>query len=291
MGMLRIRRATLQAYTFSAVCLVAFVGSGCAGTSSPATIVCGTCEEPGRFVRLQAYDSQAFLVNQGGFSHPLNLGPKDWKPILASIRVYADLFFPIETTEQPAFTPEEIDYLSMTLSRAFAKAEPRDWVIFSLSQPSPASVTEMTTGAWYAEGMTLHLLLANYRAAVSMNNIRDVLERDPLFDVFGSPRYNFLLTEHSKEGSEKKSLLSSLKQKTPHLAIEYTQLLAAVTISKNVQRAGKDNDEVGPRTTDASDHSPSNFENRLARLKRLKEKELITEEDYQRRKKALLDQM
>ena len=226
MGMFRIRRATLQAYTFSAVCLVTCVGSGCAGTSSPATIVCGTCEEPGRFVRLQAYDSQAFLVNQAGFSHPLNLSPKDWKPILASIRVYADLFFPIETTEQPAFTPEEIDYLSMTLSRAFAKAEPRDWVIFSLSQPSPASVTEMTTGAWYAEGTTLHLLLANYRADVSMNNIRDVVERDPLFEVYGSPRYDFVLTEHSIEGSEKKSLLSSLRQKTPHLAIEYTQLLA-----------------------------------------------------------------
>jgi hypothetical protein len=114
----------------------------------------------------------------------------------------------------------------MTLSRAFAKAEPQDWVIFSLSQPSPASVAEMTTGAWYAEGTTLHLLLANYRADVSMNNIRDVLEGDPLFEVYGSPRYEFVLTEHSKEGSEKKSLLSSLRQKTPHLAIEYTQLLA-----------------------------------------------------------------
>ena len=210
----------------SAICLVACVGSGCAGTSSPATIVCGTCEEPGRFVRLQAYDSQAFLVNQGGFSHPLNLSPKDWKPILASIRVYADLFFPIETTEQPAFTPEEIDYLSMTLSRAFAKAEPREWVIFSLSQPSPASVTEMTTGAWYVEGTTLHLLLANYRAAVSMNNIRDVLEQDPLFEVLSAPRYEFVQTEYSKEGSEKKSLFSSLRHKTPHLAIDYTHLLA-----------------------------------------------------------------
>ena len=210
----------------STLCLVACVGSGCAGTSSPATIVCGTCEEPGRFVRLQACESQAFLVNQGGFSHPLNLSPKDWKPILASIRVYADLFFPIETTEQPAFTPEEIDYLSMTLSRAFAKASSEQWVVFGLSKPVPALGSEMTTGAWYVEGATLHFLLANYRAAVSMNNIRDVLERDPLFEVYGSPRYDFVLTEHSKEGSEKKSLLSSLRHKTPHLALEYTRLLA-----------------------------------------------------------------
>jgi hypothetical protein len=226
MGMFQIRRASLQAYTFSAICLVACVGSGCAGTSSPATIVCGTCEESDRFVRLQAYDSQAFLVNQVDFSHPLNLSPKDWKPILASIRVYADLFFPIETTEQPAFTPEEIDYLSMTLSRAFAKASSEQWVVFGLSKPVPASGSEMTTGAWYVEGTTLHLLLANYRAAVSVNNIREVLDRDPLFEVLSAPRYEFVQTEHSKEGSEKKSLFSSLRHKTPHLAIEYTQLLA-----------------------------------------------------------------
>lgn len=226
MGMFRIRRATLQAYTFSAVCLVACVGTGCAGTSSPATIVCGTCEEPGRFVRIQAYDSQVFLIDQADFSHPLNLSPKDWKSILASIRVYADLFFPIETTEQPAFTSEEIDYLSMTLNRAFAKAQPREWVIFGLSQPTPASLTEMTTGVWYAEGTILHLLLANYRAVVRMNNIWDVLEQDPLFEVLSAPRYEFVQTEHSKEGSEKKSLLSSLRHTTPHLAIDYTQLLA-----------------------------------------------------------------
>ena len=157
----------------------------------------------------------------------MNLSPKDWKPILASIRVYADLFFPIETTEQPAFTPEEIDYLSMTLSRAFAKRIFRAMGGLWIEQAgSSICGTEMTTGAWYVEGTTLHLLLANYRAAVSMNNIRDVLERDPLFEVYGAPRYEFVLTEHSKEGSEKKSLFSSLRHKTPHLAIEYTQLLA-----------------------------------------------------------------
>ena len=210
----------------SAVCLVAWVVPGCAGSSQPTTIVCGTCEESNRFVRLQAYDSQSFLGGQEGFSHPLNLSPQDWKPILASVRVHADLFFPIEETQRPAFTPEEIDYLSITLNRAFAKASPEQWVVFGLSQPSPASVTEMTTGAWYAEGTTLHLLLANYQAAVSMNNIRDVLERDPLFEVLNAPRYEFAETDYAYAGSKKKSLLSSLRQETPHLAIDYTRLLA-----------------------------------------------------------------
>ena len=210
----------------SAACLVAWVVPGCASFSPATTIVCGTCEESGRFVRLQASDSQAFPVNQRGFSHPLILSPQDWKPILASVRVHADLFFPIEETKQPAFTPEEIDYLSMTLNRAFAKASPEQWVVFGLSQPSPASVTEMTTGAWYVEGTTLHLLLANYRAAVRLDNLRDVLDRDPLFEVLNAPRYEFAETDYAYAGSRKKSLLSSLRQETPHLAIDYTQLLA-----------------------------------------------------------------
>jgi hypothetical protein len=127
---------------------------------------------------------------------------------------------------RPRLPAEEVDYLSMTLSRAFAKAQPQDWVIFCLSQPSPASVTEMTTGAWYVEGTTLHLLLANYRTAVSMNNIRDVLERDLLFEVLSAPRYEFAETDYVYAGSKKKSLLSSLRQETPHLAIDYTRLFA-----------------------------------------------------------------
>ena len=129
-------------------------------------------------------------------------------------------------TQQPAFTPEEVDYLSMTLSRAFAKASPEQWVVFGLSRPSPASVTEMTTGAWYVEGTTFHLLLANYRAAVCLDNLRDVLDRDPLFEVLSAPRYECAETDYAYAGSKKKSLHSSLRQETPHLVIEYQQLLA-----------------------------------------------------------------
>jgi len=37
--------------------------------------------------------------------------------------------------------------------------------------------------------------------------------------------------------------------------------------------------------------SPSSLDDRLAALKRLKEQDLITEEDYLRKKQALLDQL
>jgi hypothetical protein len=121
--------------------------------------------------------------------------------------------------EEPAFAPEEVDYLSMTLNRAFAKASPEQWVIFGLSNPVPTSGTEMTTGAWYVEGTTLHLLLPNFHAPVRMNNLREVLNRDPFFEVLEATRYEFIPTEYADDGSGRQSLLSYVREETPHLQL------------------------------------------------------------------------
>lgn len=170
----------LRNYLFSAFCLLAWVGSGCAGSSHPTTIVCGTCEEPDRFVRLQTHPLPSLSGHDGGFSHPLRLSPENWEPLLASVRVKPVVSFLRRGDEQPAFTQEENDCLSMTLSGAFAKALPEQWVVFALSLLSPASGSEMTTGAWYVEDTMLHLLLPNFHAPVPMENLREVVNRDPL---------------------------------------------------------------------------------------------------------------
>ncbi len=270
---------------------MAWVGAGCAGSSPPTTIVCGTCEEPSRFVRLQTPPSSSSTSNDGGFSHPLRLSPENWRPLLASVRVQPVVSFFRRGEDQPAFTQEEIDYLSMPLSRAFAKASSEQWVVFGLNHPVPASGSDMTTGAWYVKGPMLHLLLPNFHAAVPMDNLREVLNRDPLFEVLEATRFEFVPTDYSVEDSEKPSLLSILKQETPHLAIEYQQLLAGGPSLKNVQGPEADDENVRPMDTETSDRSLSSLENRLGKLKGLKEKELITEEDYQRQKKELLDQL
>ena len=98
-------------------------------------------------------------------------------------------------------------------------------------------------------------------------------------------------TDYSVEDSEKPSWFSILKQETPHLAIEYQQLLAGGPSQKNVEGTETDQDDSGRMNTEASDRSLTSLENRLDKLKRLKGKDLITEEDYQRRKKELLDQL
>jgi hypothetical protein len=271
------------------ICLLVWAGSGCAGTSHPTTIVCGTCEESDRFVRLQTPPNPSSSAAQVGFSHPLKLSPENWEPLLTSIRVRPVINFLMKGDEEPAFTPEEVDYLSMTLSRAFAKASPEQWVIFGLSNPVSTSGSEMTTGAWYVEGTTLHLLLPNFHAPVRMDNLRQVLNRDPLFEVLNATRYEFISTEYADEGSGKQSLLSFVRDETPHLAIEYELLLAGGPSPKKSQE-----DEVVEAQSEKSgkrDIPPSSLDDRLATLKRLKDQNLITEEDYQRKKQALLDQL
>ena len=279
----------LRKCLFPVLCLLAWVGSGCAGSSPPTTIVCGTCEESDRFVRLQTPPLPSSSANQVGFSHPLTLSPENWKPLLTSIRVRPVINFLMKGDEEPAFTPEEVDYLSMTLSRAFTQASPEQWVVFGLSNPVLSSGSEMTTGAWYVEGTVLHLLLPNFHAAVRMDNLREVLNRDPLFEVLESTRYEFLPTEYANEGSGTQSLLSYVRDETPHLAIEYELLLAGGSSARKAQE-----DEVEEAQSEKSEEpgSPSSsLDDRLATLKRLKEKELITEEDYQKRKKELLGQL
>ena len=90
------------------------------------------CEEPDRFVKLQARPNPSSSKIQEGFSHPLTLDSEQWEPILASIRVQPSVSFLRRGDEQPAFTEEEIDYLSMTLESgihpSFSRAIGDLWV-------------------------------------------------------------------------------------------------------------------------------------------------------------------
>ena len=149
----------------------------------------------------------------------------------------------------------------------------------------------MTTGAWYVEGTTLHLLFPNFHTPVRMDNLREVLNPDPLFEVLDATRYEFLPTEYADEGSSKQSLGSFLRDETPHLVIEYQRLLAGGPSPEKTQ----EDEVVGTQSEKAGDgdrgRPPSSLQDRLGTLKRLKEQDLITEEDYQRKKQALLDQL
>ena len=259
--------------------------------AAPSRVACGACEQPDRFVRVQESPPER-RSNRASDTAPLvRFSPEDWAAVLQHIHIRKRnhgwrFLAASQDAATPAFTREEIDYLSATLPRAFAHAQPDEWVIFGLSRtatPDMAELTEFTTGAWYVDGDALHLVLANYREGVTMPGIRDLLQKDPLHMLAG-PQYEFSSGPHQHARPEDGGLRAFLFPDPPELVLAYHALMG------EAHQAGE------PPSGSGSVHlplpSPSAqppLEEQLHRLKRLKEQGLISDEDYQLKKRRILE--
>lgn len=269
------------------VCMMALLAKGCQTPAPPAPIACGACEGQDRIIRLQPASHQG---GQPVFTHPFLLSPEDWKVILKSIHVQSLkqglLFFTTKGPVEPAFTDDEIEYLSATLSRVFGQARPDERVVFALSRHPSADLTEVTSGGWFVNGPSLHLVLANYRYAVTMPTVLDLIWRDPLWTKAG-PFYDLVPGDQqtvAEEGGSIRELFSSL----PVLSIAYKPLLLGESSASPAVRNGPSGSELSPRAVDAPLPHVS-LEERLQILKRLRDQGLITDEEYRAKKKQLLD--
>ena len=275
-------------------CLFASLLQGCAAPSYPpravcenCRIVCGECEEPDRFVRLQASSSELQRDHISNFSHPVTLRPEEWKIILSNLRVQKQgepaifLTLPKGAISQ-AWTPDEIDYLSKMLSIAFAQARPTEWVVFGLSRPGPAEIAEIATGGWFMEGAHLHLFLANYRYAVTAPNIRELAWENPLSSQVNS--YELVPGDHQTLIHTK---VDGLRRLTgSEISVAYQALLLADPLSTSASPDGS-RSLVSPQSQ--SEHL--SLEERLKTLKRLRDQGLITEEEYRSKRSKLLEQL
>lgn len=274
------------------VCLVA-----CSGTlfsailtwaATPLTrTACEECEEAARFVRLQQVPNDFHEASSRRFTHPLVLTPDEWTALLATLQVQRQaeglLFRDPPGPVLPAFTPEEIKFLSATLSQAFAQAQPHEMVVFGLSQLNSYNMTEVTTGGWFTEGPSLHLVLANYRKVVTMPGTRQLLWERPLRPDAG-PQYDLVASHHQTRGQES-SVISSLFSSAPsELTIAYPALLLSESV-----------DASPPQESSASPWHiapPSmSIEDRLRALKRFHDEGLISEDEYRTKKQQLLDKL
>jgi hypothetical protein len=241
------------------------------------------CEEADRFVRLQVSTRDRHAESTQPFSHPFRWSAEQWKPILRSIHVQKRgqgvLFFPAPNGPPlPAFTPAEVDYLSETLTRAFAQAQPSEVVVFGLTSPKTQEITEITTGAWFVKDTQLHLILGNYREAVTMSSIRELLWQDPLHMIAGA-LYEFVPGPHQSLPREDNGLGTFLTLEAPQLALTYQQFfLGAPPVDGG-------HDKGSP----PSAYPDSSLEGKLQRLKQIRDDGLITDDEFAAKKKALLD--
>jgi hypothetical protein len=264
--------------------LLAVLAVACSLGAAPASrVVCGMCEEPDRFVRLQASTKDRFAESTQPFSHPFRWSAEQWKPILRSIHVQKRdqgllFIFGSNGPTLPAFTPAEVDYLSETLTRAFAQAEPSEVVVFGLTSPKTKEMTEITTGAWYVKDTQLHLILGNYREAFTMSSIRDLLWQDPLHMIAGA-LYEFVPGPYQSLPREGNGIGTFLIPEAPQLALTYQELLSGAPSIDAGQEKG----------SPPSAYQDSSLEGKLKRLKQIHNDGLITDDEYAAKKKVLLD--
>lgn len=261
----------------TAIGLMLLWSSAGLAASDRTRIACGMCEEPDRFVRYQTNTTEKLTEGATIFSHPVTLSPEDWARLLYRIHVQSQLdtvlFGQTKGPVVAAFTDEQIQFLSPALSRAFASARPDEMIVFGLAAPRTTELTEITTGGWFVAGDVLHLILANYRTAVGLPGVRTLLWDDPLKTQPGL-RYDLVPGDDQAPVPHKASLNPFGAPPPSQIAIQYRSIIQTDRAS-SIPLASPD----------------SLLEERLARLKRLREEGLITEEDYIAKKKELLDRL
>jgi hypothetical protein len=219
------------------------------------------------------------------------LSAEDWKVILKSIHVQRQdqgiLLFTSKGPVEPAFTDDEVEYLGATLSRVFGQANSHERVVFALTRHQSANLTEITSGSWFVTGPSLHLILANYRYAVTMPTVREILWQDPMWTKAG-PFYDLVPGDHQMVAAEEGSVPKLFSLTLPVLSIAYKPLLLGEPPGSPAVPNAVAGSEVSPRPGNASPPRAS-LEERLQILKRLRDQGLITDEEYRTKKQQLLD--
>ena len=260
--------------------VAAFIGylvlAGCSTLPPNPPVPCAACNEQ-RIVRVVPLGTAPAHQREDQVRPLLHVTAEEWEAILRSVMVRS-LHNPLlgpsyRGATERLFHDEEVHDLAALLHPAFQQAGAQEQVVFALARPSETGVTQVTSGAWFAEAGHIHLRLANCLVSVTMPSIKRHIWKDPLFAA-GS-FYEVVPSE--QQALVTKSGGGLFHPDPVELVINDAPLRETST------------------QTDVDDRLPSppspSLEERLRILKRLHEQGVITEEDYRTKKQQLLDQL
>lgn len=213
-----------------------------------------------------------------GYQHPAALTPEEIGRLLRSIEVKYEqgllrrLFLGPRKEVEQIFTEEEIGRMAPGISRALKKATPADRVGFLLRHPRVLLGARLTTGVLYVKDDRFGIIFGNYQYVPPPGGIGEYSDFQSPLETKDVQAFS-LVPGPFQEYSE----APSRRLKYRGLLIDYRNLLAAQP------------EEPGPAPEGTPPPGPT-LEEKLRQLKRLHEQELITEEDYQEKKRRLLDQ-
>lgn len=249
--------------------------------SLPSRIPCGTCEGENRIVQLQGPSVEARPQHSTGYNHPVHLEQNDWTRLLRRIRVQRlqdDFLF--GSRKGPiieAFSADEIEFLAINMSKAFADSGTDETIVFGFVREHGPELSDITTGSWLTTADSLHLILANYRTAVTLPGIRQMLWNEPFYTQGGLTDILVPGEHQTLEGTTSRHTTFFSSPQANQIAIQYRFILATL---------------IPPSSSTVTPTlPPDRLEQQLQQLRRFREQGLITEEDYTEKKQFLLDRL
>lgn len=272
-------------------------------------------ENNNKYFKYAVQDKSSFGEND----HPVELEEKEISAVLESIKIQGKNRPDKEEKLKSIFTVEQMNMLSRYLAKGLKNAKPQQDIIFVMEKSIKRSLGLKPEGffvagrAFYKDNK-LNIIIGDYdrrrddsyEAAVDPTHVGIV--RYQFDHGKRSKNSRFKETIISVNGIEKKQLNNT--QRTDWLVIDVAVASKAYdqqqTMRKNEEMAKKrkeireilGSEEINQREetipqkqTDRPRKVTNSLEERLTTLKRLKDKNLITDEEYAQKRKQLLDEL
>lgn len=225
------------------------------------------------------------LKKRGEVSHPCTFNEFQLSQMLAPIRLNKKLVLSKKTEEMDVFEKSNLDWLVPPIVQAFKDAKPNEEVIFSFVTHSPKFLIRddrLTIVRSWVTGGELHLVFRKLMAKLpnSYDKLSDVTEA---MNRAQGLRVSLELQQGQQYGKTTDELV---------LAIPRTEKLAAAEIKPAPLSAVPAQSApalqpvaAAPQKTVPDEGSVAE---RLKELQRLKDEGLITQKDYEKKKKDIL---
>jgi len=210
------------------------------------------------------------------YEHPFLISPEALQDVLQPIEVipgggFLRMLFSGKKKQRSIFLSKDMASVSKQLSKALAAAGPSEKVHFHYAIPKDSSKVLVSSGVLVFKDNRLHLRLNYYRLPMKKGRLLRTAERSIPRSEKG--RYSFTLFEDElRRHRQYKNAIGFDATDEHWLVMDYQGIAAKALLPQN---------PISPAPI-------KTVEERLRRLKRFKEEGLINEQEYRKKKAALL---
>ena len=234
-------------------------------------------DDAARMVRVDV----TYRTGQVEHSHPADISPQVLNQAFQSVLVEPSSILPVSfgrrDSETEAFSHVNREFLASHASQALSRATPLEEVVFFWVNSRGNPIREITSGSLYVQDGELHVVFANYHQTTSSQGDVERARQNPL-EVLGQPLYHVVPGPGGRLASES-TWERWFSQPRQHSIIPLSQVSLPVV----------DREERNSEPSRAPQATPTSLREKLQELQTLQEEGLISEEEYQGKRRELLD--